>query len=79
LLSLAEQKSTAPVLDLTSATDAQIFGTSAAYGIAGGKNILWAGNVNFNTQSKYTGPGNDKGLPSGYSSWWCRINYYIDL
>jgi hypothetical protein len=60
LLALGEQKSTAPLLDLTTATDAQIFGTSAAYAISGARNVLWAGNANFNTQSKYTGPGNDK-------------------
>lgn len=60
LLALGEQKSTAPLLDLTTATDAQIFGTSAAYAVVGGRNLLWAGNANFNTQSKYTGPGNDK-------------------
>ena len=26
----------------------------------GGRNVLLAGNANFNTQSKYGGPGNDK-------------------
>lgn len=60
LLALGEQKSVASLLDLTTAADAQIFGTAAAYTVAGGKNLLWAGNANFNTQSKYTGPGNDK-------------------
>lgn len=60
LLALGEQKSTAPLLDLTTAADAQIFGTSAAYNIISGKNVLWAGNGNFNLNSKYTGPANDK-------------------
>ncbi|MDO9376750.1 MAG: hypothetical protein Q7T76_20150 [Ferruginibacter sp.] len=60
LLALAEKKSTASLLDLTTATDAQIFGTTAAYTTAGGKNMLWAGNANFNNNAKYTGPANDK-------------------
>ena len=60
LLPLNEQKSTAILLDLTVATDAQIFGPSTAYTTSGGKNLLWSGNANFNSQSKYTGPTNDK-------------------
>ncbi|WP_153801071.1 hypothetical protein [Foetidibacter luteolus] len=46
--------------DFTAATDAQIFGTNTAYNIVNAKNVLWAGNANFNTQSKYTGPANDR-------------------
>lgn len=60
LRALAEQKSTAPLLDLTTATDAQIFGTSAAYAVVGGKNVLWAGNANFNANVRYSGLSNDK-------------------
>ncbi len=60
LLALAEQKSTAPLLDLTTATDAQIFGTSAAFKVVSGKNVMWAGNANFNTLVSYTGLSNDK-------------------
>ncbi len=60
LLALSEKKSTATLLDFTTATDAKLYGTSAAYTIAAGKNLLWSGNINFNTNTKYTGPGNDK-------------------
>jgi hypothetical protein len=60
LLALAEQKSTAPLLDLTTASDAQIFGTSAAFNVMSGKNVLWAGNANFNANTRYTGLSNDK-------------------
>ena len=60
LLAVTEQKSTVPLLDFTTATDAKLYGTTAAYTVSGGKNLLWSGNVNFNTQTKYTGPGNDK-------------------
>ena len=60
LLALAEQKSTASLLDLTTASDAQIFGATTAYNVTGGKNMLWSGNINFNTTTRYTGPGNDK-------------------
>ena len=60
LLALNEKKSTAILLDLTTATDAQIYGPATAFTTAGGKNLMWAGNANFNTNVKYTGPGNDK-------------------
>ena len=60
LLALNEKKSTAPLLDLTTASDVQIFGTSAAYTTAGGKNLMWAGNANFNTRVNFLGLGNDK-------------------
>ncbi len=60
LRTLGEQKSTAALLDFTTSSDAQIYGTSAAFTTGGGKNILWAGNSNFNTNSRYTGPTNDK-------------------
>ncbi len=60
LLALAEQKSTAALLDLTTATDAQIFGTSAAFAVVGGKNLLWSGNANFNTNLRWNPPSSDK-------------------
>ena len=60
LLALAEQKSTASLLDLTSATDAQIFGTSAAYAVVNGKNMLWSGNANFNINLRWNPPSSDK-------------------
>ena len=60
LLAVAEQKSTATLLDLTTATDAQLFGTTAAYSVTGGKNLLWSGNVNGNTTVRYNGPSNDR-------------------
>lgn len=58
---LSEAKSTATVLDITSATDAQIYGTSAAYNVTNdGKNVMWAGNANSNPNVKFIGLGNDK-------------------
>jgi hypothetical protein len=60
LLALAEQKSTAPLLDLTTAPDVNIYGTSAAFNIVGGKNVMWAGNANFNGLSNYSALGNDR-------------------
>ena len=59
-LAVSEQRSTAPLLDLTTATDAQVYGTATAYAVTGGKNLMWSGNINSNTQIKYTGPANDK-------------------
>jgi hypothetical protein len=47
-------------IDFSTMTDAQIFGTSAAYTISGGKNLLWGGNANFNTNSRFNGLANDK-------------------
>lgn len=60
LLALNEKKSTATLLDLTTASDAQIFGTSAAYTTSGGKNLMWCGNANFNSRVNFLGLGNDK-------------------
>ena len=57
---LAETKSTTSLVDLTVATDPNLYGTSAAYTIFSGKNLLWGGNANFNNNVKYTGPSNDK-------------------
>jgi len=52
--------SAANTFDFTVATDAQIYGTNTAYSVVNAKNILWAGNANFNAQSRYTGPANDR-------------------
>lgn len=60
LLLMGEQKSTAPLLDLTTAIDGQIFGTTAAYTMAGNINLMWAGNANHNANVRYTGIQNDK-------------------
>jgi hypothetical protein len=48
------------ITDYTTMTDAQIFGTAAAYTIAGGRSLLWGGNANFNTNSRFNGLNNDK-------------------
>lgn len=57
---LGEARSTAPLVDFTSATDAQIFGTTTAFATASnGKNMLWAGNANSDVKVKYSGPSND--------------------
>ena len=56
LLALGETKSTAPLLDLTTATDAQIFGAANVnYAVVGGKNLLYAGNVSGNGVVRYQG------------------------
>jgi hypothetical protein len=47
-------------IDFSTMTDAQLFGTSAAYTISGGRNLLWGGNANFNTNSRFNGLANDK-------------------
>jgi hypothetical protein len=63
LKSLTEQKSVATALDFTTATPSQIYNGTAAsapFDVAtDGKILLWAGNANFNTAVKYSGPGND--------------------
>lgn len=50
----------ATTTDFTTMTDAQLFGTAAAYTISGGVNLLWGGNANFNTNSRFNGIANDK-------------------
>ncbi len=57
---LDETKSTAALVDLTSASDAQLYGTSTAFVLSSGKNLLWAGDANGNAQVKYQGPSNDR-------------------
>lgn len=51
--------------DFTTATDAQIFGTSAAYKVTNGLNMMWGGNANANTNVRYSGPSNDNGYLLG--------------
>jgi hypothetical protein len=63
-----ETKSTAfttNVIDLRTASDAQLFGTAAAFKTAthptlGTVNLLWGGNANFNNQTRFTSLNNDR-------------------
>ncbi len=49
--------------NFSTAADAAIFGTQgAAYTVSGGINLMWAGNVNGNVDSRYQGAQNDRGL-----------------
>lgn len=61
LQSLNEANPASPT-DFTTMTDAQIFGTSAAYTVSAGRVLLWGGNVNGNTNSRYQGAGNDRAV-----------------
>ncbi len=61
ITSLSEKKSTTSLVDFITATDAQLFGSSSAYTISSdGKNLLWGGNANFNSNVRYIGLSNDK-------------------
>lgn len=56
---------TANAIDLRTASDAQLFGTAAAYRTAthptlGTVNLLWGGNANFNNQTRFTSLNNDR-------------------
>ena len=60
---LGETKSTAVLVDLSVATDAQLFGPTAAYTVSvDGRNLLWGGNATAVVAqvSNYSGPNNDK-------------------
>lgn len=58
---LAETKSTIVVTDFSTATDAQLFGTAAAFATSSdGRIMLWGGNANFNGNTRYSGLNNDK-------------------
>lgn len=46
--------------DFTTATDATIFGTSAAYATVNGKICMRAGDANSNGGIRYNGPANDR-------------------
>lgn len=48
------------VTNFTTMTDAQIFGTSAAYTTSGGLVLLWGGNASSNSASNYSALGNDR-------------------
>lgn len=48
------------ITDFSTMTDAQIFGTSAAYTTSAGQNLLWGGNANSNTNTRFNGISNDK-------------------
>lgn len=54
--------STPTPFDFTTASDAVIFGTSAAYAVSGSIKLMWAGNVNGNANSRYQGSQNDRGV-----------------
>jgi hypothetical protein len=56
---------TANVIDLRTATDPQLYGTAAAYTTATHPvlttvNLLWGGNANFNTNTRFTSLNNDR-------------------
>lgn len=63
-----EKKSTAfttNVIDFRTATEAQLFGTASAFTTVvhptlGTVNLMWGGNANFNTQTRFTGLNNDR-------------------
>jgi hypothetical protein len=67
---LNEKKSTAfttNVIDMRTAADAQLFGTAAQFTTSthpglGTVNLLWGGNANSNTQTRFTGLTNDRDL-----------------
>ena len=59
LQSLSEATPGSPT-DFSTMTDAQIFGTSSAFTTSAGRNLLWGGNANFNTTSRFNGLNNDK-------------------
>jgi hypothetical protein len=59
LQSLNEATPVSPT-DFTTMTDAQIFGTAAAYTVSAGRVLLWGGNANFNTNARFNGLNNDK-------------------
>lgn len=60
LILLTDNITNATTLDLTTATDAQIYGTDKAYAILNEKNVMWGGNANFNTNVRFNGAANDK-------------------
>lgn len=59
-LQTLDEGTPASATDFTTMTDAQIFGTAAAYTTSAGKVLLWGGNANFNTNSRFNGLNNDK-------------------
>lgn len=56
-----ETRSTTPLVDYTTATDAQLYGPASAFTVSSdAKNLLWGGNANYNANTKFTGLSNDK-------------------
>lgn len=60
LYAAGEAKGTAATLDFSTATDAQLFGTAAAFTTGGGKNLLWGGNARANSVVNFINLNNDK-------------------
>ncbi len=58
---ISDVKSTTPLIDFTTATDAQLFGTASAFGrdIGNTVNVLWPGDADGTKKIKYAGSGND--------------------
>ena len=57
---LTETNSTTAITDFSIATDAQLFGTAAAFATSGdGRRMLWGGNANYNNNTKFSGLNND--------------------
>ncbi len=60
---LGETKSTAilpaNLVDFTAQSDPNLYGTSTAYLVLSGKNVLWSGNANGDGKVKYSGVTND--------------------
>lgn len=59
-LQALSEATTSTALDFTTATDNQINGPSDAYNITNGKNMLWGGNANGDSRSRYQGASNDR-------------------
>ncbi|MEP7252008.1 MAG: hypothetical protein ABI683_06495 [Ginsengibacter sp.] len=57
---LGETKSTASLVDFTTETDPNLYGTATAYTVLTGKNLLWSGNANSDSKIIYSGLGNDR-------------------
>lgn len=59
---LGETKSTASLVDITTASDPNLYGPSTAYLIASdGKNVLWSGDINNNGFVRYQGSNGPTG------------------
>ncbi|MEP7230110.1 MAG: hypothetical protein ABI691_07650 [Ginsengibacter sp.] len=58
---LGETKSTASLVDFTTQSDPNLYGTSAYLVASDGKNVLWGGNANSNGTTSFNGLNNDKG------------------
>ncbi len=63
---LTSLSSTGTSFDFTTATDAMLFGNSAAYATKNGKTCLIAGNANSNGNVRFNGSGNDRDAMLSY-------------